>query len=188
MDAYRRISRADSQAELEQVTEDLRSAYGDPPATLRTLIRLVELRVVAGDAVVVDATLDPDPVLVDGDEDLLHRVVTNLVLNAVQAAEPGRKTRIDVEVSGIAGDHTVPGIDVADAVVLRVTDDGPGIPEENLNRIFDPFFSGRSGGTGLGLSIVHRAVEAHGGTVLVESTIRKGTRFTVLLPGQPSRS
>ncbi len=140
------------------------------------------------EAVVVHATLDPDPVLVDGDEDLLHRVVTNLVLNAVQAAEPGRKTRIDVEVSGIAGDHTVPGIDVADAVVLRVTDDGPGIPEENLNRIFDPFFSGRSGGTGLGLSIVHRAVEAHGGTVLVESTTRKGTRFTVLLPGQPSRS
>lgn len=140
------------------------------------------------EGIIVDATLDPDPVLVDGDEDLLHRVVTNLVLNGVQAAEPGRKTRIDVEVRAGEGDDSVPGVEVADTVVLRVTDNGPGIPGEELNRIFDPFFSGRSGGTGLGLAIVHRAVEAHGGTVLVESTPRKGTRFTVFLPGQPGQS
>jgi two-component system, NtrC family, sensor histidine kinase PilS len=68
-----------------------------------------------------------------------------------------------------------------DAVSLRVTDAGPGIPAEVRDRMFDPFFTTKTNGTGLGLAVVHRAIEAHRGVVLVDSG-KKGTRFTVVLP------
>jgi signal transduction histidine kinase len=70
------------------------------------------------------------------------------------------------------------------AVRLQVRDDGPGIPEEIRNRLFDPFVSGRTGGSGLGLAIVQRAVEAHRGLVLVESEPGAGTTFTIFLPAK----
>jgi signal transduction histidine kinase len=126
--------------------------------------------------------LDDEPVLFHGDEDLMHRVVTNLVLNAVQAAVPGRGGRVSVEARGDDFGPTPQGVDLIDPVVLSVDDDGPGIPEGDLERIFDPFFSKRRGGTGLGLAIVHRAVREHNGLVVVTSSARAGTRFAVYLP------
>jgi signal transduction histidine kinase len=74
------------------------------------------------------------------------------------------------------------GVDITDPVTLTVADDGPGIPDSDLKRVFDPFFSRRAGGTGLGLAIVHRAVREHDGTILVTSTTEAGTQFTVCLP------
>jgi two-component system sensor histidine kinase PilS (NtrC family) len=120
-------------------------------------------------------------VTVDGDEDLLHRAVFNLALNAVQAAPPGGEVRI--EAMPATADH-VPsgmGIDSARAVAIRVSDTGAGIPAEIRDRLFDPFFTTKPGGSGLGLAVVHRAIEAHCGYVLVDSSPR-GTRFTVVLP------
>src|SRR6185437_5825739 len=68
-------------------------------------------------------------------------------------------------------------------VEFTVTDSGCGIPEENLRRIFDPFFTTKSGnGTGLGLSVSHGIVEAHGGTIAVESEPGRGSTFRVTLP------
>ena len=128
-----------------------------------------------------------EPLLVEGDEDLLHRAVFNIALNAVQASREDGEVRINI--------HTLPldqlpvGVPfTVDAVSLSVTDDGPGIPLEIRDRVFDPFFTTKPGGTGLGLPIVHRAIEAHRGFVFVESS-GKGTRFTVLLPlCQPPQS
>jgi PAS domain S-box-containing protein len=134
------------------------------------------------DEIEIDVRLDEGPVLFHGDEDLMHRVVTNLVLNAVQAAVPGRGGRVSVEARGDDVGRTPQGVDLIDPVVLSVADDGPGIPEGDLERIFDPFFSKRRGGTGLGLAIVHRAVREHNGVVVVTSSARAGTRFTVYLP------
>ena len=68
-----------------------------------------------------------------------------------------------------------------DAVSLRVSDAGPGIPAEIRDRMFDPFFTTKTNGSGLGLAVVHRAIEAHRGLVFVDSGAR-GTRFTVILP------
>lgn len=130
----------------------------------------------------LDTKLDSKPVLLSGDEDLLYRVVTNLVLNAVQAAIPGRKTTVRVEAFNESKDCLPQKLTMSNSVLLRVSDDGPGILDEDLKRIFDPFFSRRRGGTGLGLAIVHRAVQEHHGTIMVSSSRETGTQFTVCLP------
>jgi two-component system sensor histidine kinase PilS (NtrC family) len=126
-----------------------------------------------------------EPVNIDGDEDLLHRAVFNLALNAIQAATPG--TDVLVEVAHNVFEPLPNGMTFdADAVALRVSDAGPGIPPEIRDRMFDPFFTTKPNGSGLGLAVVHRAIDAHRGLVFVDSGAR-GTRFTVILPrSQPS--
>ncbi len=124
-----------------------------------------------------------EPVFVEGDEDLLHRAVFNIALNAVQAVQVGGSVK--VEVSRLPFAQVPSGTPFQqDAIALRVTDDGPGIPDDVKERVFDPFFTTKSGGTGLGLPIAHRAIDAHRGILLVESTAF-GTQFTVLLPHSP---
>ncbi len=118
----------------------------------------------------------------EGDEDLLHRIVVNLVLNAVQACKG--KARITIEVRPARRDDLPLGVALDEAVYLRVVDDGPGIPQEIRQRLFDPFVTGRVGGSGLGLAIVQRAVQAHRGYVWVDSTPEQGTTFVVLLPAK----
>ena len=121
----------------------------------------------------------------EGDEDLLHRVVTNLVLNALQAVGTG--ARIRVLTTRPAPEDVPAGVSVDNPVALRVSDDGPGIPDAVRERLFEPFVTGRPGGTGLGLAIVQRAVAAHRGTVLVESAPGRGTTFTVYFPAARRR-
>jgi two-component system, NtrC family, sensor histidine kinase PilS len=120
--------------------------------------------------------------MMEGDEDLLHRVITNLVLNAVQVARG--PIRITVSVAAVSAGEIPHGTNLEHAVRLQVRDDGPGIPEEIRDRLFDPFVSGRTGGSGLGLAIVQRAVEAHRGLVLVDSEPGAGTTFTIFLPAK----
>jgi two-component system sensor histidine kinase PilS (NtrC family) len=120
--------------------------------------------------------------LLDGDEDLLHRIVANLVLNAVQAARG--PVQVTVAVASVQGAEIPHGTNLEHAVRLQVRDTGPGIPEEIRERLFDPFVSGRAGGSGLGLAIVQRAVEAHRGLVLVDSAQGHGTTFTIFLPAK----
>jgi two-component system sensor histidine kinase PilS (NtrC family) len=66
--------------------------------------------------------------------------------------------------------------------VIEVEDDGEGIQEEDINRIFYPFFSTKTGGSGLGLAIVYRIVDDHGGTIKVHSGSGAGARFTIFIP------
>jgi two-component system, NtrC family, sensor histidine kinase PilS len=127
-------------------------------------------------------SIEGEHTLLEGDEDLLHRVVANLVLNAVQAARG--PIRVTVSVSAAQASEIPHGTDLEHAVRLQVRDNGPGIPEEVRERLFQPFVSGRSGGSGLGLAIVQRAVEAHRGLVLVDSTPGSGTTFTIFLPAK----
>ncbi len=122
------------------------------------------------------------PVVVEGDEDLLHRIVFNLVLNAVQAAPGCADVRVRV---APAAPDDVPGDVVMEAPrLLRVSDRGPGVAAEVLPRLFEPFVTGRPGGTGLGLAIVQRAVQAHRGLIFCDTSPGQGTTFTVLLPAR----
>jgi signal transduction histidine kinase len=141
-------------------------------------IRLVREHPDCGDEVVI--ALEGDVTPMEGDEDLLHRVVSNLVLNAVQAA--GKGARVTVR-TGRPGTHEMPvGASIENPVALIVTDNGPGVPDAVKGRIFEPFVTGRVGGTGLGLAIVQRAVEAHRGLVLMDTEEGRGTTFTVYFP------
>jgi two-component system, NtrC family, sensor histidine kinase PilS len=122
--------------------------------------------------------------LVDGDEDLLHRAVFNLALNAVQASSDGAEVRIEVTPGSF---EPLPvGVAFDDGTVaIRVSDQGAGISPEIRDRLFDPFFTTKPGGSGLGLAVVQRAIEAHRGLVFVDGSSR-GTRFTIVLPRRQS--
>jgi nitrogen-specific signal transduction histidine kinase len=81
----------------------------------------------------------------------------------------------------------MPAVDFPDGVRrpaagLRIADNGPGLPPDVRERLFQPFVSRRAGGVGLGLAVVHRTVQAHDGLILMDSTPGAGTVFTVLLP------
>ncbi|HVF39174.1 MAG TPA: ATP-binding protein [Gemmatimonadaceae bacterium] len=121
------------------------------------------------------------PLLIEGDEDLMHRALFNLLLNAVQASPPDSEVRLE---GGELQPHQLPAGSEAfatGAVAILVIDKGAGIPSEIRDRVFDPFVTTKTGGSGLGLSIVQRAVEAHGGLVTV-SPPGEETRFTIVLP------
>jgi two-component system, NtrC family, sensor histidine kinase PilS len=120
---------------------------------------------------------------VDGDPDLLHRTVFNLVLNAVQHA--GRDGVVTIAIDRPR--DLPPSVQLEAPVRLTVRDTGPGVPEEDLTRMFDPFFTTRNGGTGLGLAMVHRAVEAHRGAILVDNVPTGGASFTLYLPAHAER-
>ncbi len=117
-----------------------------------------------------------------GDPDLLYRLLMNLCLNAVQAAEPGEPLSVRIVVDELRPDFEPSDASLGSPVRIRVIDDGPGIPPEELERIFDPFYSRREGGSGLGLSIAHRAAEAHGGALFATSTPGEGATFVLVLP------
>ncbi len=150
-------------------------------AVAQAAVRLADTHPDRKAGVSVTCVIPTEPLLVEGDEDLLHRAIFNITLNAVQAA-PADSGRVTVEVSQLNVEQIPTGVpfDVS-AIALRVSDNGPGIPIELRERVFDPFFTTKTGGTGLGLPIVHRAIEAHRGFVFMDSS-PKGTRFTVLLP------
>ncbi len=123
------------------------------------------------------------PLVVVGDDDLLHRAIFNLLLNAVQASPPGGEVRL--EAVELAHHQLPPQAEhfSRGAVMLRISDQGRGIPDSIKERLFEPFVTTKAGGSGLGLSIVHRAVEAHHGFILVDTPDQQsGTRFTVILP------
>jgi signal transduction histidine kinase len=105
------------------------------------------------------------PLWVRGDPNRIEQVLLNLLLNAAKAMSG--KGRVTVRARGAPGDGRVE---------VEVEDNGPGIPPEHADKIFDPFFSG-SGGTGLGLSISYRIVEAHGSQLLADNHPGGGARF-----------
>jgi len=132
-----------------------------------------------------EITLEGSPTPMEGDEDLVHRVVSNLVLNALQAAGTGAKVEVRI---GPASPGDLPsGAGIENPVRLQISDNGPGIPDAVRERLFEPFVTGRVGGTGLGLAIVQRAVEAHRGLVMVDSVTGSGTTFTIFFPAARQR-
>src|SRR5208337_4917922 len=112
--------------------------------------------------------------VLDADEVRIKQVLYNLVSNAIKFT--ASEKRIGVEARSEAG-----------SLVLRVWDEGIGISPSDLPHIFEPYAQARSTksgeGTGLGLAIVKRLVELHEGTVSVETTVDKGSSFTVRIPG-----
>ena len=119
-----------------------------------------------------------------GDRILLRQALLNLIVNAVEAMEPGGSLRI-----GTVKQEETAGVWRGSPVMkVFVQDSGKGIPDEELDRIFDPFFTTKSQGTGLGLAIVNNIVDSHGGIIEVESRIDTGSCFVMSLPCQQEES
>jgi len=110
------------------------------------------------------------PLWIAGDREMMRQMLINLLMNGLQAMPEQGELAVRARVSG------------ADSVDIEVEDTGVGIPEENLSRVFDPFFTTNEKGTGLGLSLVHQIVEKHNGTIRVESEFGHGTCFRITLP------
>jgi two-component system NtrC family sensor kinase len=133
----------------------------------------------------IDIVLDLDERLpaVWADEDLIKQVIMNLLVNAQHAIEEDGtitvRTRERAQYPG--SDPNAAPVAMAE---ITIRDTGCGIEQEHLQRIFDPFFTtkGVGKGTGLGLSVSHGTIEAHGGTIEVESEVGEGTEFRIYLP------
>jgi len=111
---------------------------------------------------------DIPSLMIRADPEQMERVFINLFNNAIDSMK-GR------------GDLKVSAMKAGDALLIKVSDTGEGIPPQLLDRIFEPFYSTKERGTGLGLAIVYNIVKKHGGDITVESEIGKGTTFTIRL-------
>jgi two-component system, NtrC family, sensor histidine kinase HydH len=148
--------------------QDLREAPADLNAVVDELRDFCEPQA-ATKGIVIRAHYDGGLPKVLLDVDLFKQALLNLILNAEHAMPEGGELILTTRRDGPWG-------------VLDVTDTGVGMPEEVRSRIFEPFFSTRPSGSGLGLPTTRKIVEAHGGSIQVESEPGKGSRFTVRLP------
>jgi len=158
--------------------------FADLNRVIADTVRLVERPANLHD---IEIALDLDPGLpqVWIDEDLVKQVVMNVLVNAQHAITGTgsitvRSRRVPQPRSAEPGAVPVPMVEVS------IADTGCGIAEQDLKRIFDPFFTskGVGKGTGLGLSVSHGIVVAHGGAIEVESTVGEGSTFHIYLPMQ----
>ena len=108
---------------------------------------------------------------IEADSELLYRAFLNIVINAIQALSPGGEIRVTVDEN-----------QQKKGVTIIFSDNGPGVPEEILSQVFNPFFTTKEKGSGLGLPIVKNIIENHGGEVKIESEEGKGTRVIIFLP------
>jgi two-component system sensor histidine kinase PilS (NtrC family) len=125
----------------------------------------------------IDVAVDGSTTL-NAVEAQMRQIVWNLATNALRAMPDGGTLRLHVGANGSASGAAIGG----SAGVLSVSDDGVGIPSEDLDRIFQPFHGGFAKGAGLGLAIVHRIVSDQGGSIAVHSQAGRGTTIDVILP------
>ncbi len=113
---------------------------------------------------------------IDGDPEQLKEVIVNLIVNACEAMGDGGHILITEE-EGVAEP-------MGRVAVIRVSDNGPGVPEAIREKIFEPFFTTKEEGTGLGLAIAARIIKDHRGWINIRARSSKGTTFTITLPCQ----
>jgi CheY-like chemotaxis protein len=118
---------------------------------------------------------------VEADERQLRQVLSNLLINACQAMPDGGVVQTGVENVEL-GESEVGELPAGRYVLTTVRDRGNGIPEENLKKIFDPYFTTKKTGSGIGLATCLAIAHRHGGTITVESSLNAGTEFKVYLP------
>ncbi|MBI5327987.1 MAG: HAMP domain-containing protein [Deltaproteobacteria bacterium] len=123
--------------------------------------------------ITIDEVIDNDIPDVWIDPQQMQQILINLLLNAIQSMPQGGKIRIMAGYNGLSD---------KDFVNVSISDTGCGIPEQQIDKIFNPFFTTKATGTGLGLSIVHRIINEYNGKIIVSSIVGEGTTFHISLP------
>jgi len=139
-------------------------------------LRLAERRI-HSKRVTVTVNVNDDVPPLRADSTKLVQAIVNLLVNSVEAVPQEGKIHVDVCDSHPSGEQ----------VSISVSDNGPGVPVEEREKILRPFYSQKESGTGLGVSIVHRIVTAHGGSLEVGDSDMGGARFTLRLPRPDTR-
>lgn len=136
-----------------------------------------------GENISLILSLEPDIMMIKGDRSQIEQVILNLILNARDAMPNGGTIRVTTE-NHVGDGSTEDKSSSGKLVCLSVSDEGVGIPPEQIDRIFEPFYTTKKApsGTGLGLSIVQSIVERHRGWITVSSQVNKGTTFRVYFP------
>lgn len=174
---------AEEVARLEQLLAELNDlsrpqrynwAETDLGAVVDHVLELMQVELETRGVILEVRRPDRDRLMVVADRDRLSQVLINLVKNALQAS--GDTPRLEIELRR-SPDH---------AVMLAVRDCGRGVPSEQQNDIFRPFFTTKPGGTGLGLPVARRIVEEHGGGLDLDTSHCGGAAFTVRLPEAPA--
>ena len=180
---YAKVALAELDRVERSITHLLRYARDESPRlTTVSLVELVDSAMetlrdpIQKSGVIVTRTIDRD-VTLQVDAEQLRRVVMNLVVNALEALVGTPDACIEIE-----GGESLAGTETW----LRVRDNGPGIPADQLDRVFEPFRTSKDKGTGLGLPIARKIVEAHGGTLDAHSVPGR-TELEVTLPHAPAK-
>jgi signal transduction histidine kinase len=139
-----------------------------PLELVSLLKRIVDLHVHAGDLTFQSPFKEA---FILGDEQLLGRTFSNLIINAFQSAQPGKIMQVKVLLR--QDDHNY---------VIEFQDSGKGIRPEEAERIFSPYFTTKQSGSGLGLAISKQAIEQMKGRIWFETTLGEGTTFFIMLP------
>jgi PAS domain S-box-containing protein len=149
---------------------------------LRQAITMAETKVPRG-AVSVRIEIPPDLPIIEGDQNQLCQVFTNLLTNAFEALDGKGQIAIAAVAGMIDDEPWLTGMEPpTPTVVVDVADNGPGVPADLTDKIWDPFFTTKPQGSGLGLAIVRKIVDAHDGRIDLQSSPQAGTTFRVTLP------
>jgi PAS domain S-box-containing protein len=154
------------------------------PVDINALVREVADLYGGEDAAAIEIELDPALPPVDADRARLRQVLHNLVKNALEAQQDAGRRRVAIVTRWLGADAPAG----TPPVELVVSDSGTGIPEDMLERLFEPYRSGKSRGSGLGLPIVRKIVEEHGGMVEADNAPSGGAAIRVRLPAPLSRT
>jgi len=151
--------------ELRLQEQDLRSVIGDVLA-----LAAAEL---STHNVTLESHMPARPLVANVDADLLKQAALNVIQNGAQAMPEGGRLRVVLE-------------EQRKFAVLRIADEGPGIPEDIREKIFDLYFTTKSGGSGIGLAMTYRILQLHYGSIEVQSNPERGTEFQLRIPLAPA--
>jgi signal transduction histidine kinase len=159
---------------MNKIVSDLQD-YAKPlkPELLETsllqVINTILVTITVPENIKVNIEVTDDFPKIPMDKAMIRRVLTNLITNAIQAMPDGGELKITSSIEG-------------DMAVISVKDTGVGMAKENIDKLFQPFYTTKSKGQGLGLAVSKRLIDAHDGFITVESEVNKGSTFTIKLP------
>ncbi|MCX7914523.1 MAG: ATP-binding protein, partial [Thermodesulfovibrionales bacterium] len=155
-------------------------------ASIKDILRESVSFLLSGKNIKCNFYLPDDLWFVEADIGQLNQVINNLIINAIEAMPNGGTIEISANNINVSSSQNIP-LNEGEYVRIYIKDSGKGIAKENIDRIFEPYFTTKEEGTGLGLAVVYSIIKRHRGYIDVESKIGEGTTFTFYLPATQTK-